>query len=157
MERKARLVLELAVNQLDSKTEGDPREWIEESAEQLTDEQMLYLHVILASLQGLYIGVSKTIYGTNILTPALTHNGWMFWKKLPVTSGEKEAIGATALRVGACMRDAERFIGELASKQDSEPQEVVAVVANLFSCLRQFSNDLREVLNSSHSPGGFNG
>ena len=157
MDWKARVALDFAINQLESKIQGDPREWIDASEEQLTNEQIVHLHVIIAGLQGLYIGVCKTIYGTNILTPALTHNGWMFWRKLPVTRKEKEAIGAAALRVGTCMQEVERFTGELASKQDSNPQDVVAVVANLYSCLRQFSIDLREVLNSSLSPGGFSG
>jgi hypothetical protein len=154
MERKARVALEFAVNQLESQTQGDPREWVDASAEQLTDEQkILYLQVIVASLHGLFSGVCKTIYGTNILTPALTHKGWAFWRKLPVTSEEKVAIGEAAFKVETCMQEVARLTGELASRQDSEPEEVVAVVANLCSCLRQFSNDLRDVLDSSHGPG----
>lgn len=150
MDWKARTTLELAVNQLESRTQGDPKEWIDSSTAELTTEQVLRYSVILSSLQGLYKAIGETIYGTNILTPALTHKGWMFWRKLPVTENEKEAINAAGLRAATCMQEVARASAEL---QNSTPEEIVAVIANLYTCYRQFAKDLREVLNTS--PTGF--
>jgi len=145
MEELARVILELAVSRLEFATQGDSSEWVEVSATELTAEQSVRSLAMLAALDGLTGAITKIIYGSNILTPALTHKGWMFWKKLPVTENENSALSAAMIGYGACCQE----LAERARAMATHEEAFVAHIAGFYSCTRQFSDDLREVLNSS--------
>ena len=58
----------------------------------------IYLEIIMSAQEGTEHAIGKMLVGENILTPALTHKGWKFWKSLPVTQEEKKAIDDAIIR-----------------------------------------------------------
>ena len=172
MKEEARRVLERAITQLDDTVRDDPTEWAKEadkldpsdpeSIDEFVSHHAIYTHVILAGFQGMMSAVGSIIYGANAFTPALTHKGWMFWRRLPVTEDEKRALEEALLRSSSCMSSVAAHIpndvGESGQMSPIERLEGLrkswGILAQLYSCVRRYSSDLRQVLESSSNGVG---
>ena len=169
MEEEARLVLETIVRSLDDTLPGDPSSWAK-SVEELdpTDEDSLMQFPLVASItlslfQGQMEAISKTLYGTNMLTPALVRKGWMFWRKLPVTEDEKKAIEAAFFQYVACLQSLSPCIQEIRQakvgleqlppmNRVSELSKVATALDKFCSCVQRYSDDLKQILEGHVEP-----
>jgi len=156
MNSEARQVLENIIKKLDEASKPpDEGSWTAH-VQNKTDEESLKqtyiaLGILMSAQEGTENAIGKILVGDNILTPALTHKGWKFWKSLPVKQEEKKAID------DAIIRWSNQKVARIKSLQNSIERSsnndllnLVISMANcldiISSCEKQLSDDLKRIL-----------
>jgi hypothetical protein len=156
MKPEARQVLENIIKKLDEDNKPpDEGSWMAHVQNKPDEESLkqtcIYIGIIMSAQEGTENAIGKILVGENILTPALTHKGWKFWKSLPVTQEEKKAIDAAIIRwANQKVARMESLQNSIEGSSNNDLLNQVISMASLLditsSCRKQLSDDLKKIL-----------
>ena len=156
MKPEARQVLENIIKKLDEDSKlPDEGAWTAHVQNKPDEESLkqtyIYLGIIMSAQEGTENAIGKILVGENILTPALTHKGWKFWKSLPVTQEEKKAIDDAIIRwSNQKVARMESLQNSIESSSNNDLLNQVISMASMLdiasSCRKQLSDDLKKIL-----------
>ena len=167
MKNKARQTLEYIIKTLDEENQppqkGSWKDQIKKEtkpANEKTLKQTYFnLNVIMNGQQATDDAIGRMLVGENILTPALIHKGWQFWKLLPVTNKEKEAIESAVISWSndkvAKIKSLEETFETLPDTDDTDLRNPIYFIASVldinYSCRQKFSDYLKTILAAANS------
>lgn len=159
MKNKARHILEYVIKKLDEESQppqkGSWKEQIEKQTEPDDEgalkQTYIYLNVIMNGQQATDDAIGRILVGESVLTPSLINKGWQFWKQLPVTDKEKEAIESAFI---GWSNDKVSKLDSLRATYDKLPDTDLRSQVNFMatvldinsSCGQKLSHDLKMIL-----------